>query len=139
MSEKLITSERGWQETCDQLIGEHQALKENRDRTEAELEQKIATMTAQLNDLKTDHYKLVKANEENTAKLKSELSNSLNSDYLKNILSSYFMTNDVSVQGNLIKVVFEVMKFTKEEQAKVMDVWQKNNKSMVLRWWEGGL
>mmetsp|Transcript_36071 Transcript_36071/g.55390 ORF Transcript_36071/g.55390 Transcript_36071/m.55390 type:complete len:98 (+) Transcript_36071:1047-1340(+) len=95
-------------------------------------------MTTQLNDLKTDHYKLVKANEENTAKLKNELSNSLNSDYLKNVLSSYFSTNDTTVQANLIKVVFKVMKYTEEEQQKVMTAWSGNNKSMVQRWWEGG-
>jgi len=120
------------------LINEHQTLKDNAERTEAELQAKISTMTTQLNDLKTDHYKLVKANEENTAKLKNELSNSLNSDYLKNVLSSYFSTNDTTVQANLIKVVFKVMKYTEEEQQKVMTAWSGNNKSMVQRWWEGG-
>lgn len=66
--------------------------------------------------MKSDHYKLVKANEENTEKLKSELSNSLNAHYLKNILTSYFTTNDTTVQNNLLKVVFKVMKFSDEEQ-----------------------
>jgi|LakMenE18May11ns_1017448.scaffolds.fasta_scaffold9779844_1 hypothetical protein len=34
---------------------------------------------------------------------------------------SFFMTNDPKVQVNLIRVVFKAMKFTEEEQAKVME------------------
>ena len=70
---------------------------------------------------------MVKANEENTEKLKVELENSLNAHYLKNILTSYFSTNDTTVQINLIKVVFKVMKYTEEEQEKVMTAWNQNN------------
>ena len=35
-----------------------------------------------------------------------ERQNSVNSEYLKNILTSYFMTVDPKVQLNLIRVVF---------------------------------
>jgi hypothetical protein len=73
----------------------------------------------------------MKANEENTEKLKSEISNSLNAHYLKNVLTSYFTTQDPSVQINLIKVVFNVMKYTDDEQKKVLEIWNENNKSMV--------
>ena len=73
-------------------------------------------MTEQLNQLKTDHYNVQKAHEENSEKLKTEINNSLNSHYLKNVLTSYFTTNDTTVQINLIKVVFKVMKFTEDEQ-----------------------
>lgn len=62
--------------------------------------------------MNTEHYTVVKANEENTEKLKVELENSLNAHYLKNILTSYFSTNDTTVQINLIKVVFKVMNYT---------------------------
>ena len=72
-------------------------------------------MTHQLNELKQEHYNVMAANEESNEKLRSELSNSMNVHYLKNILISYFTTNDCSVQINLIKVVFNVMKFTEEE------------------------
>jgi CRISPR/Cas system-associated endoribonuclease Cas2 len=51
-----------------------------------------------LNELKTEHYRIQKENEENTDKLKSELSNSLNVHYLKNVLTSYFTTQDTTVQ-----------------------------------------
>ena len=114
-SEKLQSTDREWQETCDQLINEQQALKDDRDRTEAELQAKMKQMTEQLDGLKTDHYKVVKANEENTEKLKTELSNSLNAHYLKNILTSYFTTSDSAVQLSLLKVVFKVMKYSEEE------------------------
>ena len=57
----------------------------------------------------------MRANEEGNEKLRSELSNSMNFHYLKNILNSYFTTNDCSVYINFIKVVFNVMKFTDEE------------------------
>lgn len=40
-SEKLQSADREWQETCDQLINEHQALKDDRDRTEGEQQAKI--------------------------------------------------------------------------------------------------
>lgn len=73
--------------------------------------------------MNTEHYKLVKANEENTEKLKEEVSNSLNAHYLKNILTSYFTTNDATVQQNLLNVVFKIMKFSDDEQSKVMERW----------------
>ena len=43
---------------------------------------------------------------EKDEKLTLERENSVNSEYLKNILMSYFMTADPSVQINLIRVVF---------------------------------
>lgn len=88
--------------------------------------------------MKTDHYKIQKANEESTEKLKTELSNSLNAHYLKNILKRYFTTNDATVQESLLKVVFKVMKFSDEEQGEVMGTWQDNNKSMVSKLWDFG-
>ena len=91
------------------------------------MSEKIAKMSEQLQKLNTEHYNVVKANEENTEKLKVELENSLNAHYLKNILTSYFSTNDTTVQINLIKVVFKVMKYTEEEQEKVMSAWNQNN------------
>jgi len=54
-------------------------------------------MSEELNKLKTENYTVVKANEENTEKLRVELNNSLNAHYLKNVLSSYFSTNDTTV------------------------------------------
>ena len=45
-------------------------------------------------------------NQENSEKLTQERANQVNSEYLKNILKSYFMTEDPTVQVNLIKVVF---------------------------------
>ena len=129
--DKLHQSSNEWQETCDQLINEHQSLKDDRERTEAELHLKIKQMTDQLNQLKTDHYNVQKAHEENSEKLKTEINNSLNSHYLKNVLTSYFTTNDSTVQINLIKVVFKVMKYTEEEQLKVLEVWNENNKSTL--------
>lgn len=113
--ERLQQSSNEWQETTDQLINEHQTLKDDRDRTEAELQGRIKQLTDQLNKLKTDHYDVKKAAEENSEKLKIEINNSLNSHYMKNILTSYFTTTDITVQINLIKVVFKVMKFTDEE------------------------
>lgn len=43
--EKVQQSSNEWQETCDQLINEHQTLKDDRDRTEAELQKKIKQLT----------------------------------------------------------------------------------------------
>lgn len=98
-------------------------MKEQHSVTEGDLQQRVKTLTDQLTQINTDHYKLVKANEENTEKLKSELSNSLNAHYLKNVLTSYFTTNDPTVQNNTLKVVFKVMKFSEDEQLNVMERW----------------
>merc|ERR1712224_245951 len=106
-------------------------VKDEKERKEHELSVKFQQANLQLEGLKTDHYRIQKANEENTEKLKTELSNSLNAHYLKNILTSYFTTDDTTVQSNLIKVVFKVMKFTEEEQREIMETWQENNKSIV--------
>ena len=45
-------------------------------------------------------------NKDKSEKLDRELANSVNLEYLKNIMMSYFMTNDTRVQINLIRVVF---------------------------------
>lgn len=66
-------------------------------------------------------------NREKSEKLTQERQNTVNSEYLKNILMSYFMTNDPTVQTNLIRVVFQAMKFTEEEMEKVMDAHSSNN------------
>jgi hypothetical protein len=54
-------------------------------------------------------------NKDKSEKLDRELANSVNLEYLKNIIMSYFMTNDPKVQINLIRVVFQAMKFTDDE------------------------
>ena len=51
--------------------------------------------------LKSEHYNLVADNREKSEKLVQELETSVNSEYLKNILMSYFMTPDPTVQSNL--------------------------------------
>lgn len=107
----------------DQLIEELQQIKDERERKEHELSQKLTTASTQLQDLKTDHYRIQQKSAEDAEKLKTEISNSLNAHYLKNILTSYFTTADTTVQINLIKVVFKVMKFTEEEQTEIMEVW----------------
>ena len=45
-----------------------------------------------------------------------QLEQAINYEYVKNILISYFVTNDSSVHANLLRVVFVAMKFTEEEQ-----------------------
>lgn len=36
--EKMLNMDRDWQETCDTLINEQQTLKDERDRSEAEMQ-----------------------------------------------------------------------------------------------------
>jgi len=43
------------------------------------------------------------------------------------------MTADVSVQQNLIRVVFKAMKFTEEEQEKVLEAHAENSKGFRAR------
>ena len=52
---------------------------------------------SQLNSLKSEHYKLVTENQDKDDQLTMERQNSVNSEYLKNILTSYFMTVDPKV------------------------------------------
>ncbi len=59
--------------------------------------------------------------------LQEEIENSVNYEYLKNILISYFITNDSSVHANLLRVVFVAMKFTSEEQKRVTEAFNMNN------------
>ena len=51
----------------------------------------------QLNELKSDHYSLVRENKEQSEKLNKELQNNINAQLLKNILVGYLTTNDPSV------------------------------------------
>ena len=70
-------------------------------------------------------------NKETSEKLTQEMANQVNSEYLKNIMMSYFMTEDPKVQMNLIRVVFQAMKFSQEEQEKVVEAHTLNNQSAV--------
>ena len=63
-------------------------------------------MTSEFNKLKAEHYQLMSDNKAKSEKLDRELANNVNLEYLKNIIMSYFMTNDPKVQINLIRVVF---------------------------------
>ena len=91
------------------------------------LEDKLEQTVTQFNALKSEHYSLKADNVDKEEKLTQERENSVNSEYLKNILMSYFMTADASVQINLIRVVFQAMKFTDEEMEKVLDAHSSNN------------
>jgi len=66
-------------------------------------------------------------NKDKSEKLDRELANSVNLEYLKNIIMSYFLTNDPRVQINLIRVVFLAMKFSEDEQQKVLEAHSCNN------------
>lgn len=61
------------------------------------LEDKMEQYVTQLNSMKSEHYSLKAENMEKDEKLTLERENSVNSEYLKNILMSYFMTADPSV------------------------------------------
>lgn len=65
--------------------------------------------------LKSEHYKLVAEHGEHEKQLKVEQENSINYEYVKNILISYFTTTDSKVHENLLRVVFLAMKFSGEE------------------------
>ena len=125
----LGKQENEWQATCNKLIEDQQLAKQEQDKLEDQLEQTVA----QLNALKSEHYSLKAENMEKDEKLTLERENSVNSEYLKNILMSYFMTADPSVQINLIRVVFQAMKFTEEEMEKVLDAHSANNQSMFSK------
>lgn len=63
--------------------------------------------------------------------MKEEMENSINYEYVKNILISYLTTNDLKVHENLLRVIFLALKFSPDEQLKVMDAWTANNQSLV--------
>jgi len=58
-------------------------------------------LESQLQELRSEHYNLVKENKENSEKLSKELQNSVNAHYLKNILFSYLTTQDQTVRSTL--------------------------------------
>jgi hypothetical protein len=66
-------------------------------------------------------------NKAKAEKLDREMANSVNLEYLKNIITSYFMTTDPRVQVNLIRVVFQAMRFSDDEQQRVMEAHSANN------------
>ena len=123
LSDNLKQQEHEWQATCNKLIEDQQMARQEQDKLEDKLEQTVA----QLNTLKSEHYQLKNDNIEKDEKLTLERENSVNSEYLKNILMSYFMTADPSVQINLIRVVFQAMNFTDEEMDKVLDAHTDKN------------
>ena len=129
LAESLKKQDHEWQATCDKLISDQQQARQDQEVLEEKLEQ----TTAQLNNLKGEHYNLVADNRDKDEKLTLERQNSVNSEYLKNILMSYFMTADPTVQINLIRVVFQAMKFTEEEMEKVLAAHEENNQSKLSK------
>ena len=75
------------------------------------MEEKIERLTFDLNKLRSEQYQLSKDHSEKSEQLMAEMENSVNYEYLKNILISYFSTSDITVHGNLLRVVFVAMKF----------------------------
>jgi hypothetical protein len=69
---------------------------------EEEARKKIVRLEHNLNELKGDHYNLVRTNKEQSEKLTKELENSIKIKYIKNVLLSYLTTNDYSVILHLI-------------------------------------
>ena len=129
LAESLKKQDHEWQATCDKLISDQQQARQDQEVIEEKLEQ----TTAQLINLKGEHYNLVADNRDKDEKLTLERQNSVNSEYLKNILMSYFMTADPTVQINLIRVVFQAMNFTDEEMEKVLAAHEENNQSKLSK------
>lgn len=55
----------------------------------------------------------------------------MNYEYVKNVLIQYFMTTDVTVHANLMRVVFVAMRFSEDEQSKVSEAFNTNNQTFV--------
>ena len=54
--ELLARHENEWRATCDRLIEDHQAIKEEKETIEEEARVKIQRLESQLNELKAEHY-----------------------------------------------------------------------------------
>jgi hypothetical protein len=52
----LARHENEWRATCDRLIEDHQAIKEEKETIEEEARVKIQRLESQLNELKAEHY-----------------------------------------------------------------------------------
>lgn len=127
--QKFAEMENEWQATCDKLIDDQQIARQEQER----LEEKLEIQTQDFNKLKGEHYQLVNVNKENQDRLSQEMANQVNSEYLKNIILSYFMTPDPTVQKKLMLVVFQAMKFTEEEQEKALDAHTCNSQSSMAK------
>lgn len=127
--QKLTEQEEEWKATIDKLIEDQQTARQTIER----LEERGERTTTEFNKLKAEHYQLMNENKDKSEKLDREIANSVNLEYLKNIIMSYFMTSDPKVQINLIRVVFQAMKFSDDEQTKVLEAHSANNQSAFSR------
>lgn len=90
------------------------------EQIEEEARNKIKKLESQLNEVKSEHYNLVRTNKEQSEKLTKELENTMKSNYVKNVLFSYLTTADQTVHANLVKVLVKAMHFTEEEGERIM-------------------
>lgn len=67
------------------------------EQAEEDSRRTIKKLEQQLNELKGEHYSLVRENKEQSEKLNKELQNSINAHLTKNIILSYMTTSDPSV------------------------------------------
>lgn len=96
-------------------------------------------MEEKLNQMKQEHYRLGKDNEEKKEMLNKEIQKGINSHYLKNILLKYLTTNDndvitifnSKVHDNLLRVVYSALKFTPDEIQKIKEF--RDSKSMITK------
>eukprot|EP00347_Sterkiella_histriomuscorum_P017052 403350844 len=129
--EKLIKQEQEWRATCDKLIEDHQKMREDKEQVESDSKRTIKRLEQQLNELKGEHYSLVRENKEQSEKLNKELQNSINAHLLKNIILKYLTTNEPSVQQNLIRVIIQAMKFSEKDAERIIMFHEENNKSAL--------
>ena len=76
------------------------------EQVESESKRTIKRLEQQLNELKGEHYSLVRENKEQSEKLNKELQNSINAHLLKNIILKYLTTNEPSVR--ILKIVYDI-------------------------------
>lgn len=79
------------------------------------MEERAQSLTDELNRLRSEHYSLAQEHSQKTEQLQAEMENSVNYEYVKNILISYFSSGDASVHQNLQRVLFTALKFSNEE------------------------
>ena len=96
--ELLARHESEWRATCDRLIEDHQAIKDEKETIEEEARIKIQRLESQLNELKAEHYQLTRQNKEQSEKLTKEVENTIKTHYIKNVILSYLTTDDNSVR-----------------------------------------
>ena len=128
--EKFSCKEK-YQKTIDEILLNHQDEKNKLFLQIEELRQKIQNYCNKIAEIEKEKFTISKEKDNSIQKLHRQINSGVNLNYLKNIMISFLMSNDYSIQDGLLPVIFTSLEFNESEIKMVKEKREKNNSGIL--------